>query len=94
MRLLVISNTQVRAADEAGVTLLQQTLTNCQDDTTARCKINAALKREGLEEASVVTEPVKASDSQANAASFTTVPAGLLLLSIGVSKMISFVNFN
>ena len=70
---------------------LHQTLTNCHDDITAKCKINAALKREDLVEASAVTDPAL---SEASQASFRGVPAVSLLLSIGMSTMISVVNFN
>ena len=41
--------TKVLAADDAGLDFLKSTLTSCHDDNTAKCKIDKALEREGLE---------------------------------------------
>jgi hypothetical protein len=51
-----VSDAQIRAADNAGLQVLQSTLTSCvvnkPEDETVKCKIDKALEREGLAKSS------------------------------------------
>ena len=53
------NQSQILAADQAGLDLLGSTLTNCHSDNKAKCKIDKALEREGLEKSTASTEPTK-----------------------------------
>ena len=57
--------TKVLAADDAGLDFLKSTLTSCHDDGTAKCKIDKALVREGLEKSTSTAEPIKAGAASA-----------------------------
>ena len=57
--------TKVLAADQEGLDFLKSTLTSCHDDGTAKCKIDKALVREGLEKSTSAAEPIKAGAASA-----------------------------
>ena len=51
--------TKILAADQLGLNSLRYTLASCHDDGTAKCKIDKALAREGLEKSTAAAEPLK-----------------------------------
>ena len=57
-----VSDAQIRAADNAGLQVLQSTLTSCvvnkPEDETVKCKIDKALEREGLAKSSDTRQQV------------------------------------
>ena len=50
--------TKILAADQLGLNSLRYTLASCHDDGTAKCKIDKALAREGLEKSTAAAEPL------------------------------------
>ena len=54
----VVVETKILAADQLGLNSLGYALASCHDDSTAKCKIDKALAREGLEKSTAAAEPL------------------------------------
>jgi len=83
----VVVETKILAADQLGLNSLGYALASCHDDGAAKCKIDKALAREGLEKSTAAAEPIKA--GQPSTGGVKTPVWALSLLATTAAMMIS-----